>query len=296
MKTLSYYFIINPISGCHKRLNDILDGIDRIFPKDSHQQVFTEYAGHATLLAKNAIQKGMDVVVAVGGDGTINEVATGLVGSSAALGLVPRGSGNGFARSMGIPLKPLRALEALRSCEISTVDVGKINEGYFFGVAGVGLDAEIAHAFQNFGKRGPLPYYYVGLRKFKNFGYDTIKIESDEQTFEINPLLITVANTQQYGNGAIIAPQADFADGILDICIVERFPLWATAHNLRQLFRGKITQIPYYRTFKSKSVTIIQQDGNDQFHVDGEPRSGGNVLKISVRPKALRVCIGSNDT
>jgi diacylglycerol kinase family enzyme len=195
---------------------------------------------------------------------------------------------------MGIPLQPQKALQTILEKHIAIVDVGAINEGNFFGVAGVGLDAEVAHAFQNFGKRGALPYYYIGLRVFKQFSYDPIKIIMDEKTIQTNPLLVTVANTQQYGNGAIIAPQADCTDGMLDICIVDRFPLKAAPHSLRQLFTGTVNKNPYYRSFKSKNVTIIQRKGKDRFHVDGEPRTGGQELRISVRPKALRVCVGRN--
>ncbi len=266
--------------------------IKQLFRDHTYQLVYTEYPGHATLLAAEAAQSGVDVVVAVGGDGTMNETASGLVGTQTALGLLPRGSGNGFARSMGVPLQKQQALQTILKCRTTSVDVGIINDGYFFGVAGVGLDAEIAHAFQNFGKRGPLPYYYVGLRAFKQYGFDSIKIVTDDHTEILNPLLITVANTQQYGNGAIIAPQADFTDGLLDVCIVERFSLSTVVPNLRQLFTGKITKSPYYRSFKTKAITILQEDGKERFHVDGEPRTGGQKLQISVRPKALRVCLG----
>ncbi len=294
MKTQSYRFIINPISGTQKNRNRIVSAIKQVFPLNTYQVIFTEYPGHATTLAAEAAHSGVDVVVAVGGDGTMNEVASGLVGTQTALALVPRGSGNGFARSMDIPLQPMEALKTILENQIESVDVGTINDGYFFGVAGVGLDAEIAHAFQNFGKRGPLPYYYVGLRAFKQYGYDTIKIITDEQTLRINPLLVTIANTQQYGNGAIIAPQADFTDGLLDLCIVDPFPLRAATKNLRQLFKGEIVKNPYYHSFRSKTISIVQQDGNERFHVDGEPRSGGRELRISVRPKSLRVCIGKS--
>ncbi len=291
MKTNSYLFIINPISGSHSNRKRILDRVKRMFSNQSFQIRFTEYPGHATVLAKQAVEEGVAVVVAIGGDGTMHEVASGLVGTSSALGLVPRGSGNGFARSLGIPLQTDKALSVLQNYRFEQVDVGVINQEYFFGVAGVGLDARIAVAFQNFGKRGALPYYYIGLKEYKQYKYPKIRIESEEQTREFNPMLITIANTQQYGNGAFIAPQADYTDGRLDVCIVDPFPVRTIPKNLKQLFGGAIRQNPFYHSFTSRRLTIIQQDPEGRFHVDGEPRSGGQILEISIRSKALRVCV-----
>lgn len=289
MRANSYLFIINPISGCKKDVSRLIALINSIFHEKEFQIKFTEYAGHASELAAEAAKRNIDIVTFAGGDGTLNETASGLVNTDTALGIIPRGSGNGFARSLGIPLKTKAALELLLNPEIICTDVGKINDAYFFGVAGVGFDAVVGRAFQTFGHRGPLPYFYIGLKEFFKYTYSEITIETEEETRTFRPLTVTFANTSQYGNGAQIAPMADFADGFLNICIIDRFSLIKGVRGLGKLFNGRIAENEFYHTFKSRSLKIRNGTPQGLFHTDGEPRSAGRELNISLLPKALKV-------
>ncbi len=289
MPDLSYWFIINPTSGCRHDVEQLTGIIQTLFIEQKYQIKFTEYPGHATELAAEAVNLHIDIVAFAGGDGTLNETASGLVHSNTALGIIPRGSGNGFARSLGIPLETKQALELLLHPNIVTIDAAQVNEEYFFGVAGVGFDALVSSAFQNFGHRGPLPYFYIGVREFLKYAFPEIYIETEEQTFKVNPLTVTIANTSQYGNGARIAPAADFTDGLLDICVIKKFSFFKGLSGVRSLFNGKIANNDFYQTFRSSRIKIINGNPQGLYHTDGEPKAGGNELDISVLPKALRV-------
>lgn len=289
---MKYVFIINPISGGKNTASQLQNYITRIFQGSSHSYeiLFTCYPGHAYEIAAQAMNDKIDIVVAAGGDGTMNEVCSALVYSETAFGLIPMGSGNGFARSLGIPLNLDEAIKRLIHPHIISIDAGKINDGYFFGVAGVGLDAQIAQRFQEFGKRGPLPYFYVGFREFFSFSYKEIKISFNDQELIIHPLLITVANTHQYGNGAVIAPHADYNDGLLDLCIIEKFNVWEGLIKFPYLFNNKIDRLSSYRTYRTAELHISHID-DGIFHTDGEPHKGGRELHINLLRCALKVCV-----
>ena len=289
MQTL---FIINPVSGIRKNLRRLTALIEHKYNSAgrSYKIQYTRYAGQATKLAKEAVRDGIEYVVAVGGDGTMNEVARGLVHSDSVLGLIPGGSGNGFARSLGIPLNHNKALDVLLAGKHKCIDAGMVNEHYFFGVCGLGFDAEIGAHFQSFGMRGPLPYFYIGVREYFKYRPETVRLISDNKERQKEIFLITVANTQQYGNGAYIAPQADMQDGLLDVCIVGKFSLLQILSNLYRLFNKTVEQFPAYSTFRAAEVTIIREKEEGWFHTDGEPRQGGKKLRIKVVPACLNVC------
>lgn len=289
-----YRFIINPISGLKHSKEDLLRFINQELPAADGfdvQAKFTEYAGHASELAAEAAEQDFDAVIAVGGDGTMNETASGLVHTKTALGLIPMGSGNGFARSMGIPLDTMEALRRLRDPQVRINDVGKINDAYFFGVTGVGFDAQIGERFQNFGIRGPLPYFYIGLKEYFKYDYEEFELQFNGKALSVRPLLITVANTPQYGNGAIIAPHAKTDDGKLELCIVDRIPFFYMATRINRLFNGKIDQIPFYHGYQINEVLIRRSREHGVFHTDGEPHRGGRDLRISILNKALYVYV-----
>ncbi|HGY55613.1 MAG TPA: diacylglycerol kinase family lipid kinase [Caldithrix abyssi] len=292
MQTL---FVINPVSGIRKNLEQITGLIRRKYDAAGrgYRIEYTRYAGHATELAKSAAREGVDIVVAVGGDGTMNEVARGLVHSDSALGIIPGGSGNGFARSLNIPLHPEKAIDLLLSANQKRIDAGMINEHYFFGVCGLGFDAEIGARFQNFGRRGPLPYFYIGVKEYFGYRPERVRFTAENLDVQKDIFLITVANTQQYGNGAYIAPQADEQDGFLDVCIVEPFTLPQILANLHRLFNKTVDKFSAYSSFRCKEITIIRQKEQGWFHTDGEPRQGGKELKIKVVPGCLKVCHGN---
>lgn len=291
---MQYLFIINPVSGAKKNTGRLIKQIEQKFSVRSgvsYRIAFTEYAGHGRALSVQAAENKTDIVVSVGGDGTMNEIAGGLVNSGSVLGLIPMGSGNGFARSLGIPIKITEALDVLLNASVKTVDCGKINGNYFFGLTGVGLDAEIGARFQEFGVRGPLPYFYIGTKEYLRYDYEEFKIISGDKKIQITPLLITVANTSQYGNGAIIAPQADPCDGLFDVCTLNKMNFFRTVKHVSKLFSGEIERLPAYSTFKTDFVKIIRSKESGFFHIDGEPKVGGKILEIEMVKNALKVCV-----
>ena len=290
---MKYLFIINPKSGVRHPIEQIKEYIKSIFdeePDHSFKIEYTRYAGHAKIIAEQAADENIDIVVAAGGDGTVNEVCSALVKRHAAFGLIPIGSGNGFARSLNIPLNYKQAINRLIHGNITQIDVGKIGEKYFFGVAGFSFDAQIGAKFAAFGHRGPLPYFYIGLKEFFKYQYEEFELTFDDQKFIADPLILTVANTSQYGNGAAIAPQADYSDGLLDICIVDRLDFFNGVLKLHYLFNNKIQMLPTYKSFRTRKLHIKRALDSAYYHLDGEVFKGVHEFDIEILPQSLRVC------
>ena len=226
-------FIVNPISGTKaknrvgKLIRELLD-----LQQFSPTVVVTEYAGHATQLAQHFALEGYYAVVAVGGDGTVNEVASGLIGSNTALGILPNGSGNGFARHLDISTRMNRAIEMLNSSEVINVDYGMVNNQPFFSTCGVGFDAFVSLKFADSGKRGLLTYLENTLHESLTYQPETYEIENEEGTMKFKAFLIACGNASQYGNNAYIAPHASLTDGLMDVTILEPFTVW-----MYQVFR-----------------------------------------------------------
>ncbi len=290
---MEYWFIVNPRSGKKNKSDEIKNLIKQHFQyQTSHRyrMIFTEGPGHGRVIAREAVSEGIDYVVSVGGDGTMNEVAGGLVNSETIFGVIPTGSGNGFARSLGIPLDTGKAISFIMNSHPRSIDVGRIADDYFFGVAGVGFDAQIGARFQEFGLRGPLPYFYIGVKEYFKYQFEEFRIISNEQTSIVRPLLITIANSPQYGNGAVIAPGADLEDGLLDVCIIEKIPFIEGLLKIGTLFNNKIDTLSTYSRFQTTELKIIRSGKSGLYHVDGEPKKSLSELKIKILPKALNVC------
>jgi diacylglycerol kinase (ATP) len=289
---MNYLFILNPISGPKNRAKKVMDYIDQKMRQAQHEYdfTFTEGPGDATRIARQAIENGIDIVVAAGGDGTINEVASGLVGNQGKLGIIPLGSGNGIARSLNIPIAIDECLEFLIHPAIRRIDVGVINNRFFFGICGIGFDAEIGKKFQEFGVRGPLPYFMIGVKEYLFYQPKYFQLEFNNIKKEVRALLVAIANTKQYGNGAVIAPDANPEDGLLDLCIVYKVAAWKAAGNAYKLFRGQINQTGFYEHHRCKSVRIVSPLYTSVVHTDGEPLELGNNLEIKLMTKALNVC------
>lgn len=287
-------FIVNPISGINRNPQKIVGWIESSFKSTDIRIdiVYTKSPGDGTGLAKESIKKNFDLVVVVGGDGTMNEVGRALFKSDVAMGVIPAGSGNGFARNFKIPLDQELAIKMLLSPRIIKIDVGKINDHHFFNVAGLGLDAEISCNFEEFGIRGPLPYFLIGTKSFMLYQPSPIKLKFDDREIEISPLLVSIANAPEYGNGAIIAPGAKPTDGILNVTILEKMPLWKAVPNLYRLFNGTINQIEGYHCYQFKDM-IIERLTPGPIHTDGNPHMEGTKLKIEVIPSALKIVVGN---
>ena len=289
-------FIVNPISGALRNPEKIIELIHKIW-KDSKIKFeikITAHPGNATELAKEATGNQIDMVVAVGGDGTINEVGRGLVGSNVILGVIPAGSGNGFARNFDIPLNIRKSIELLKQPNLKKIDVGKINDHYFLNVAGIGLDAEISAHFEKFGFRGPLPYFMVGFREFFRYRPESIVLNlNSHKNLHFNPIVLSIANAPQYGNGAIIAPGAIPDDGELDFCVLSSISIGKAIFNVQKLFNGTIDQLEEMRIYKSSAGEILREK-KGYIHTDGNFHMEDANLKIEVFHKQLNLAVANN--
>ena len=288
-------FIVNPSAGRRKGdvgalIRETLDrsGVD-------FEVLWTQRRGHAEALAREAAETGDDLVVAAGGDGTVHEVASGLVGTDTALGILPCGSGNGLARALGMPLDLRRACRALLSARVRPIDAGRVNGRYFFATAGTGLDALVAARYDERpgNRRGLFPYVVLTARTFFTRVPEEITLNLDNgPPLTARPILLTVANTRQYGGGAIIAPDARPDDGLLDVCLMEDVSLFRALFHARRLFTGTIHRMPGVRLFQAATVEIVRP-APAPFQMDGEALRGEAVLSIQVVPGALKVAITS---
>ena len=245
---------------------------------------------HGHEITKQSLDQ-FDIITAFGGDGTINSVAAALVGTGKTLGVLPGGSGNGLVRSLNIPVSWRRALDVLIDGKDTGVDVGKINDTFFFNVAGIGLDALISRQFNLESKsRGIASYAYYALKGVFEMPISRVKISLGDMVFQDEIMLVSFANFKQYGGNLIIAPFASPDDGLLDICIINKFKLLKESLNVQRLFTGHIHEFPFYKTYHFDTCEIKSLDGKIPFHYDGE--YGGEDLenyKIEVLPGKLKV-------
>jgi YegS/Rv2252/BmrU family lipid kinase len=282
-------FVVNPISGTQGK-KAILKWIDERLDQSIYDYsiVKTEYAGHATQIAANAVQEKVDVVVAIGGDGTINEIARSLVHTNTALGIIPCGSGNGLARHLRIPMEPKAAIDVLNRGHELCIDYGKINNIPFFCTCGVGFDAFISLKFADSGKRGLLTYLENTLHESLTYQPETYEIENEEGTMKYKAWLIACGNASQYGNDAYIAPQASLTDGLMDVTIMEPFTVLDVPSLSFQLFNKTIDQNSRVKTMRAKKIKIHRvNDG--VMHFDGDPLMAGKELEVEIVPAGLRV-------
>ena len=284
-------FILNPISGGHPVDTEHLARcIQTNFP--GAEMRLTQSAGHATVLAQEAVAQQFQAVVAIGGDGTINEVARALVGTSTILGVIPKGSGNGFAREIGMMHAPEEALPMLQRARVLPCDVGMANGELFLNLAGVGIEAAIAWQFKDYGKRGKLPYFLIGAKTVFSYRPPELDVTFDGQQKKCRPLTLVFANGKQYGSNFKIAPQANLQDGLLDMVTVQNAPKWQLALATPYFFTDR--QKPFHITNTTQvKQAVISHNGEILYHIDGEPRKTQNRLEISLRPKALRVWVPS---
>ena len=282
-------FIINPISGTlNKRRIPKL--IDKLLDHDQWMPdiVFTEYKGHGIELARHYAALGFNAVVAVGGDGTVNEVASGLRGTNTALGIVPIGSGNGFARHLGTPLRVTNAIEALNSMTPVRCDYGLANDHPFFVTCGTGFDASISEEFQKAGARGLRTYVQQIVKKIFSYRPEHYTLKGDGIDLQGDAFLITFANCNQWGNAAVIAPKASIQDGLLDVVICSPFPLILAPGLALSLFTKTIDQGVHVSSVKTRELTLYR-DAPAPFHLDGDPVSFGTEIHIRVVEDGLWV-------
>jgi len=281
-------FIVNPISGGKKKI-PLAKLVDNHLNKNifDFQIYFTTSRGDAVIQSKKAVETGIDIVVAVGGDGTINEVAQGLIGSNSALAVIPRGSGNGFANYFKIPHNPVGALNIINRAKSKCIDVGKLNGKLFLSVAGLGFDARVSTAFDAFSKRGLMSYMYISLREYFKFKPKRYTIEADGVRIETMAFLLTAANSSQYGNNAFIAPHALIDDGFLDLVILKPTDVFNALLVSLRMFNGTLHKSKFCQVVRIKRARIFHQDYEAQ--IDGEPIQVDKESTIKIFPSALNV-------
>ena len=252
--------------------------------------VVTERGGHAREMTAALIARGVRLVLAWGGDGTVNEVASALAFTPARLGIIPSGSGNGLARELSIPLEPAGAFATALHGRTRVIDCGELDGRLFFNVAGLGLDARVAHAFAAHGlvRRGFLRYAEVTARELFTYGGDDHTVTADDRHWRGRALIVALANARQYGNGALIAPGARIDDGRIDVVVVEARPVWRTLCHMPRLFNGRIASVSGVTTMPAVSVTITSARPA-VYHVDGEPFVGAASIAARAHAGALQV-------
>ena len=285
-------FIVNPISGtCNKDVVPAMIGKHIDASLYDTDVVFTEYAGHASKLAAQYVADGYDIVVAVGGDGTINEVARSLVETKTALGIIPCGSGNGLASHLMLPMNFGGALDIINMGEVHDLDYGIINGHPFFCTCGMGFDAFISKKFAEAGKRGPLTYIENVLKEglsYKPETYELILDGNEEQRYKA--FLISVANASQYGNDAYIAPQASMSDGYLDVVILQPFDILEAPQVGIDLLNKTLDKSSKIKCYKAKDI-IIRRKSAGVIHYDGDPIEETAEIHVTLRSKGIRMVV-----
>lgn len=285
-------FVINPISGTQGK-EQILAWVNEKLDREKYDMevVYTEYAGHAVKIAAQKAAEKAFAVVAIGGDGTINEIARSLVHTDTALGIIPCGSGNGLARHLQIPLDPKKAVDIINGGRLEVIDYGKINGIPFFCTCGVGFDAFVSLKFSQAGKRGPLTYLEQTLLESLKYRPEVYELEMDgNASTRYRAFLIACGNASQYGNNAYITPRATLDDGLLDVTILEPFTVLDVPSLSFQLFNKTIDQNSRIKTFQCKSLRIHRSKPG-VVHFDGDPMMAGEDIEVSIVQRELKVIV-----
>lgn len=283
-------FIINPVSGVgrQKVIEKLIDEhLDRTL--FSYEVAYANAPKHATELAGNAASRNFDIVVAVGGDGSVNETAKGLIGTSTAMAIIPTGSGNGLARYLKIPMDLEKAMEVINRTNKRVIDTVKFNSEKFVNVAGIGFDAHIGWEFAKFGKRGFSSYLKVIMREFPKYKPKEYQLLIDGKKYTEKAFLISFANGSQWGNNAHIAPTADAADGWIDVAILKDINFVNGISVAYRLFNKKLDRSSALKIIKGKKIEVIQEA--TIAHIDGEPIEVGNKIQIEVDPLSLNIIV-----
>lgn len=285
-------FIVNPISGTKSKDNlasEVSNTLDK--NKFDFSLAFTEGPRHAVQLAEAASNDKVDVVVAVGGDGTVNEVASALVHSETRLAVVPYGSGNGFAMHLGLGRNPQKALSFLNDTKELLIDSCTVNEHFYVNLAGVGFDARVAYELNNSKTRGFQAYFKNSFQqgiKYKNQEYQ-IQYD-DEEKVEGKFLSVTVANASMFGYNFTIAPNADLSDGVLDVVHIKDAPKYRYFANMHRYLNRSILKTPLTHLRFAKKISVKSNEPV-YYHIDGEGMITEEELVFSIIPDSLKVLV-----
>lgn len=284
-------FIINPFSGTGKKEDLstlILQELDSTLFEP--EIVFTKFRGNGTKLAKSYVEKGFNYIVAVGGDGTVNEVAQALVHTECSLGIIPIGSGNGLARHLGIPMNIQKAIQQLNRSESIFMDYGLVNDKPFFCTCGTGFDAYVSTEFAKGNKRGIMSYIEKIITGYFSYKSQNYHLVGEGIDLNAKAFVLTFANASQWGNNAYIAPQASVQDGKIDISIMSNFPIIAIPTLALQLFAKTIDKDLFMTTLRSDQITLFREESGP-FHYDGEPYLEGIEIHVKTVKDGLKVLV-----
>jgi YegS/Rv2252/BmrU family lipid kinase len=296
MEKQKIVFIINPRAGIgyYKRVNRLLkQHLDTT--KYDYELATTQYRGHGYVLAMEAVQNGTAVVVAVGGDGTINEIARALIGKETVFGFIPTGSGNGLAHHLKMPLHIVRAIKVINEQQILKIDTLEINNKACISIAGMGFDAYIAELFDKSSRRGLFPYLNFVVQSFFTYQPRTYIVEADGEQKEHTALMISIANSSQWGFNVKISPQASIQDGYADICFAQKPPLFRLIPCATKLLTSSIhldnSAVAIYRY---ANCTVYEKENENQpFHIDGDCQQRQAKLEVKVLPQSLKTIVPS---
>ena len=289
---MKYLLISNPLSGSSAQRRNDAERFLRRFKEMGHEVslCYTERAGHATEIARESIGR-YDVICAVGGDGTVNEVGQSLRGTEQTMGIIPRGSGNGLARELEIPLSPEDAIECLLQDRRATIDTCVANGDPFFCTCGMGFDGSVSTEFAKSTSRGPMTYVKDSVQTFFNHTPELYTLTVDGEQSRHRAFLIAAANASQYGNNAFIAPGASITDRMLDVTVIREFPALEAAQVAIQLFSKGLGKNPYTRLYRGHKI-LIEAKAPTPYHLDGDPKPPTDRLEIEVSPRELHIVTG----
>ncbi|WP_316832295.1 diacylglycerol kinase family lipid kinase [Pedobacter aquatilis] len=284
-------FVINPISGGKAKIR-IPALIDKYLDKEKFNANFllTEYPGHATEIVEEAIAKNFDIIVAAGGDGTINEVASKVLEHGKILGILPLGSGNGLARFLNIPQNLKEAILLINRLKTDRIDSAYFNNKCFFNLAGMGFDAHLSAAFSKDKKRGLAGYVKLSLKEVFSYKDEVYQINIDGVDYERKAFALTIANSSQYGNNVYIAPDASVKDGLLDVCIIKPFSVLKLPVLSYVMLKGSAETSDMIEIIKGRNIKISREK-EGPVHVDGEPLKMGKKIEININPLSLHVIV-----
>jgi diacylglycerol kinase (ATP) len=291
LKKEKILFIINPKSGVDrvKALEHIINqhlDLNRFDPEIAH----TAYAKHGTQIAKEAAAAGIKTIVAVGGDGSVNDVIAGIHGTDSALAIIPKGSGNGLARSLGIPLQAAQAIQVINQNNKQCIDLGKAGERIFVSNAGVGFDALVARKFAKSNRRGMAVYSWIVTKYLWMYKSWKWNITIDGKSYREQAFILTVANAEQFGYNFKIAPLADLQDGLFDIVIIKKYPKILGALIAIRAFKGSLYNSKYVTHFKGKKITIAHPELR-LLQMDGDVYPCENEILLEILEQQLNIIV-----